>query len=75
MNVNVSMASNLCSSILDSIAQGKLKKRSVGNQIPWMKNDIHNLRRECSKSERAWKSTKLLVHFEHLKNLLVNFNY
>lgn len=65
---------NLCSSIIDLVAPVKIKTKSLANQVPWINEDIHILKRKCRKAEWIWKSTRLHVNFEHWKGILLLFN-
>lgn len=42
---------HLCSLILDSVAPVQIKTKPLANQVPWINEDIHVLKRRCRKAE------------------------
>ncbi|KAF7646012.1 hypothetical protein LDENG_00195030, partial [Lucifuga dentata] len=61
-----------CCSILD-VAPLKVRKANV-KCTPWINEDILSFKRNCRRTERLWKTTKLHVHYLHLKDLLASYN-
>jgi hypothetical protein len=41
---------------------------------PWINEEILNLKRQCRKTERLWKSTSLEVHRLYLRDLVLSYN-
>lgn len=37
----------ICNSVLDSVAPGKIKPRSLANKVSWINEDIRILKRKC----------------------------
>lgn len=63
-----------CLAILNQVAPFKTSHCTVSSCTPWLNNQTRGLRRSCRKAERLWKSTGLVVHREHFKELLHLFN-
>jgi len=62
--------------IMDDIAPFKLKKVNSKQKSPWKLNStVKLLKRECRKTERQWRKTKLPVHYIIYKEKLKNFNF
>ncbi len=56
-----------CLLVLDEVAPVKSRAARLINSTPWINDSIHSFKRICHKTERLWKSTRLLVHYQHLK--------
>lgn len=55
---------SVCSGIINDVAPLKLQSQ------PWFNNETHALRQACRKAERRWKTDKLQVSYEMLKDTL-----
>ncbi len=64
----------LCLSTLDMVAPLKSQLKSTTKAVPWINEDIRSLKRTCRKVERQWKSSKLQVHYQSVKDLLQHYN-
>ncbi|XP_014185285.2 uncharacterized protein LOC106632421 [Haplochromis burtoni] len=56
---------SICTSILDTVAPVKIRRRKTSRQ-PWLNESILALRRECRRAERRWKKDQLQVSLDIL---------
>ena len=61
-------------SALDILAPLKQKEVRHKRKAPWISPEIKKLKRSCRRAERAWRKTKLHVHFDIFKEHLTTFN-
>nr|XP_054588195.1 uncharacterized protein LOC129153142 [Nothobranchius furzeri] len=66
-----SQSNDHCLSILDNICLVRTRSVPAVSPTPWFHD---SLKRQCRKTERLWKKTRLHVHLLHLKDLLSSFN-
>ncbi len=71
---HLSAFNNSCLNILDSIAPFRLR-RPKPSFIPWMSEDLRNLKRQCRKAERRWKKDKLHASLISLKFLMARYQH
>lgn len=63
-----------CLEILNLVAPLKTVIAAPKRTHPWINNDIRKVKRLCRKAECLWKSTKLIVHRLHLRELWVSLH-
>ena len=63
-----------CKLTLDLVAPFKTRTKLTDRPSPWLTDHTRALKRELRKIERKWKSTKLSVFYERLKDLMRNYN-
>ena len=63
---------NSCTTILDSIAPVRYKKKTPFSR-PWMSEDLRLLKRQCRKAERTWKKDKHSGSLASLKGLMSSY--
>uniref|UniRef100_A0A669B7W6 Reverse transcriptase domain-containing protein n=1 Tax=Oreochromis niloticus TaxID=8128 RepID=A0A669B7W6_ORENI len=59
--------------LLDSVAPVKKLKCQKKNPMPWLNEELLNLRRNCRKAERHWRSSRLEVFLRAWKDSLTSF--
>ena len=65
----------ICATTLDNVALLKCIFKSKSSIVsPWITEIIRGLKRECGKTERQWKKSKLSVVYEHMNFLLQSYN-
>ena len=62
------------SSLLDQHAPLSTKTVVPRVQQPWFSDSLYQLKRERRKAERKWKSTGLIIDFDHFKEVRNNYN-
>ncbi|KAL2097497.1 hypothetical protein ACEWY4_006704 [Coilia grayii] len=61
--------------IMDNIAPLKTKRVTDNQKAPWKLNQVVKLlKRECRKSERMWRKSKLQIHYQIHKEMLGKYN-
>ncbi|KAL2093106.1 hypothetical protein ACEWY4_010418 [Coilia grayii] len=61
--------------IMDNIALLKTKRVTDNQKAPWKLNPVVKLlKRECRKSERMWRKSKLQIHYQIHKEMLGKYN-
>jgi len=61
--------------IMNDIAPFKIKRATEKQKAPWKSNPTVNLlKRECRRTERKWRKSKLPSHFEINKEMLRKYN-
>ena len=58
----------------DTLAPVKWKKNLHTHKNLWINADIRQLKRNCRKSKRLWRKTKLQVHYDILKDQISVYN-
>ncbi|XP_060775062.1 tubulin beta-1 chain isoform X1 [Neoarius graeffei] len=62
--------------IMDDIAPFKIKRVNDKQKAPWKQYlAVKLLKRECRKTERKWRKSKLHIHYQIHKEMLCNYNY
>uniref|UniRef100_A0A8C5HYQ9 Reverse transcriptase domain-containing protein n=1 Tax=Gouania willdenowi TaxID=441366 RepID=A0A8C5HYQ9_GOUWI len=65
---------NVCN-VIDVVAPIKTKRKPNTQKTPWRRTEImQNLKSDCRRAERKWRSTKLQIHLELYKISLRKFN-
>ncbi len=61
--------------VIDDIAPIKVSKKNGRQKSFWRKSTaVQNMKRQCRKSERMWRKTKLEIHYSIYKDSLHAFN-
>ena len=61
--------------IMDTIAPLKTKSVTEKQKAPWKLNPtVKLLKRECRKTERKWRKSKLQIHFQIHREMLCKYN-
>ena len=65
---------NICLASLDLVAPFKTRTGTSITSSPWLNDHTRSLKRQLRKAVRKWKSTKLQVFFEIMKDLMKTYN-
>ena len=75
LNVMVENLNDALSTVLDSVAPLKTKKKKLARSSPWLKiNNVSEEKRKCRAAERKWKKTKSTIHYNIYKDALTTYN-
>ena len=61
-------------SALDIVAPMKIKKKQNSRATPWINEHTRSLKKECRRTERAWRKNKLTIHLEIFKKSTAAYN-
>ncbi len=59
-------------SSLDIAAPLRIKKRRITRKLPWKTDVICQFKRNCRRTERQWRKSKLNVHFDILNTIFTS---
>ena len=63
------------SSVLDSVAPIKTKKKFTSRTSPWLRNkNVSEKKKKCRVAERKWRKTKTTIHHDIYKDALRTYN-